>query len=77
MLDMESCTTRYHVMRGLAAQTDGMWLSDGCDDLQYLMETDIEDNVIVEGKRSLARKWAERHRRLAEHLCYSRRKSWD
>ncbi len=76
MLDMmESRTTRYRVMRGLANDTDGMWLSDGCDDVQYLMEADIEDNVIGEGKRSLARKWAERRRRLAEHLYYSRRKS--
>ena len=74
MLDMmESRTTRYRVLRGLANQTDGMWLSDGCDDLQILM--DSENDVDSIHKRALAVLWAKRRRRLAEHLYYSRQKS--
>ena len=74
MLDMmESRTTRYRVLRGLANQTDGMWLSDGCDDLQILME--LENDVEYVHKRALAISWAKRRRRLAEHLYYSRRKT--
>ena len=75
MLDMmESRTTRYRVSRGLANATDGMWLADGCDDLQELMETSDDDSGMM-NKRTLARKWAERRRHLAEHLYYSRRDS--
>ena len=58
MLDMmESRTTRYRVACGLANQTDGMWLADGCDDLQELMEP--SDDVYGMNKRTLAIKWAE------------------
>ena len=76
MLDMmESRTTRYRVLRGLANQTDGMWLSDGCDDVQYLLEAEADKDYNGKEKRVLAIKWAERRRRLAEHLYFSRRKS--
>ena len=38
MLDMmESRTARYPVLRGLANEMDGMWLSDGCDDVHYTL----------------------------------------
>ncbi len=76
MLDMmESHTTRYRVLRGLANQTDGMWLSDGCDDMQLMMEFDA--NEPPESQRQLAMQWAARRRRLAEHLYFSRRKTLD
>ncbi len=74
MLDMmELQTTRYRILRGLANQTDGMWLSDGYYDLQILMEA--ENNVETIHKHALAISWAKQHRRLAEHLYYSRRKT--
>jgi len=76
MLDMmESHTTRYRVLRGLANQTDGMWLSDGCDDMQLMMEFDA--NEPPESQRQLAMQWAARRRRLADHLYFSRRKTLD
>ena len=58
MLDMmESQTTCYRVLRGLANQTDGMWLSDGCDNIQYLLEADNVSNGMQ--KQILAIKWDE------------------
>lgn len=76
MLDMmESRTTRYRVLRGLANETDGMWLSDGCDGVQYSLEEETDNDYNRKQKRLLAIKWAERRRRLAEHLYFSRRKS--
>jgi len=76
MLDMmESRTTRYRVLRGLANQTDGMWLADGCDDLQFLIEMETEQHEVGPNKCALAVAWAHRRRRLAEHLYYSRRRS--
>jgi len=78
MLDMmESRTTRYRVLRGLANQTDGMWLADGCDDIQFLMEMEEENNEPSQSKRALSAAWARRRRRLAEHLFYSRRSSFN
>jgi hypothetical protein len=76
MLDMmESSTNQYRVLRGLANQTEGMWLGDGCDgdELQYDMEAD--EGVIGMHKKTLAIQWSNRRRRLAEHLYYSRRQS--
>ena len=74
MLDMmESQTTRYRVLRGLANQTDGMWLLDGCDDIQYSLEAVNDCNGMQ--KQVLAIKWAERRSQLAEHLYFSHRKS--
>ena len=70
---MESQTTRYRVLRGLANQTDGMWLSDGCDNVQYFLEADNDCNGMQ--KQVLAIKWAEQPSRLAEHLYFSHRKS--
>jgi hypothetical protein len=44
MLDMmELIMNQYRVLHGLANQTEGMWLANGCDggdDLQYKMEAD-------------------------------------
>jgi hypothetical protein len=61
MLDMmESQTTRYRVLRGLANQTYGVWLLDGCDNIQYLLEADNDCNGMQ--KRVLAIKWAEQRR---------------
>ena len=74
MLDMmESQTTHYFILHRLANQTDRMWLSDGCDNLQILMEA--ENDVENVHKRALAISWAKRRRQLAEHLYYSRRKT--
>ena len=55
MLDMmESRTTLYCVSRGLANETDGMWLADDCDDLQELMETS-DDGSGMMNKHTLVR----------------------
>jgi hypothetical protein len=70
---MELRTTHYRVLRGLANQTDGLWLSDGCDNIQYSLEADNNCNGMQ--KRVLAIKWAEQRRQLAEHLYFSHRKS--
>jgi hypothetical protein len=61
MLDMmELRTTHYHVLHGLANQTDGTWLSDGCDDIKILMEA--ENDVETIHKRAIAISWAkQRH----------------
>ena len=49
---MELQSTLYHVLCGLANQTDGMWLLDGCDDLQVLIE--MENDGTEQYKHALA-----------------------
>jgi hypothetical protein len=60
MLDMmQSRTTRYRVLRGLANETDGMWLSDGCDNVQYSLEEETDNDYNRKQKQNLAVKWAQ------------------
>ena len=66
---MESRSNRYRVGRGSAASDEGMWLGDGSDDVQFLLEVDKEIN---ESRRVLSTQWHLRRRKLAEHLYYIR-----